>query len=215
MSRLLLIDGHPNPDSFCAAIARQYAEAASAAPSANPVEVRHLALRDLEFDPILHAGYRGAQPLEPDLVDARDELEAASHIALVSPIWWGSVPALLKGFFDRTLQARWAYHYTSRGPVGHLKGRTGRVFLTTDSPGWYLRAVAGRPTERQLVGGTLKFCGIKPVAVTRFGPVRTSTPAKRGGWLDRVAQLAAHDATRVSPTPPPPVVVTGDLPIAR
>ena len=139
----------------------------------------------------------------------------ASHIALVSPIWWGSVPALLKGFFDRTLQARWAYHYTSRGPVGHLKGRTGRVFLTTDSPGWYLRAVAGRPTERQLVGGTLKFCGIKPVAVTRFGPVRTSTPAKRGGWLDRVAQLAAHDATRVSPTPPPPVVVTGDLPIAR
>lgn len=202
MSHVLVLDGHPDPSSFCAALARRYADGADLHRG-----TRLLALRDLDFDPVLHRGMRGDQALEPDLVEAQRAIEAARHVVVVSPIWWGSVPALLKGFLDRTFEAGWAYHYSERGlPVGHLAGRSGRLLLTTDSPGWYLDHVAGRPTERALGRGTLRFSGIRPVRVSRFGPVRTSTPQRRDEWLDDVGRLGERDASRLPQGAPPPVL---------
>ncbi|GAB3114776.1 NAD(P)H-dependent oxidoreductase [Janibacter alkaliphilus] len=201
MTQLLVIDAHPDPDSLCAALADRYAQGAS-----DRTQVARLTPRDLDFDPVLHQGLRGAQPLEPDLVRAQQEISDARHLAVVAPIWWGSVPALLKGFFDRVFEVRWAYHYSPRGlPVGHLKGRTARLILTTDSPGWYLNLLSGRPTERQVGRGTLGFSGVSPVRVTRYGPVRSSDLAGRQGWLDEVARLGTKDAAGLPSTPPEPV----------
>ena len=156
MSAVLVIDAHPNPESLCAALARRYADAARQAGAS----VTLLSLRELAFDLVLHQGYRGQQPLEPDLQRAQRLVEASAHLCLVTPLWWGSVPALLKGFFDRTLQRGWAYRYQDNGnPLGLLAGRSARVLLTTDSPGWYLRLLQGDPTVKQLVRSTLRFCG--------------------------------------------------------
>ena len=65
--RILILLGHPDANSLCAALASAYAEGASAAGA----EVRWLRLGEMDFDPLLHAGYRDAQPLEPDLVAAQ------------------------------------------------------------------------------------------------------------------------------------------------
>ncbi len=54
-TRTLLILGHPNPDSFNAALADAYADAARQAGR----ELRRIDLHSLSFDPILHGGYRG------------------------------------------------------------------------------------------------------------------------------------------------------------
>lgn len=91
----LIIDGHPNPDSYCAAIATTYAEANGA--------TTLLALRGLNFDDNMHYGYTRRQELEPDLEHACQLLLDADHIVVVTPVWWGLVPAVLKGFFDRIL----------------------------------------------------------------------------------------------------------------
>ncbi len=82
MSSVLLIDGHPNPESLCSALAARYAQGARSAGAS--VEV--LALRELRFDPVLHLGYRGEQPLEPDLQQAQQRIRAASHVCLVTPL---------------------------------------------------------------------------------------------------------------------------------
>ena len=194
MSAVLVIDAHPNPGSLCTALAGRYAESARQAGA----DVTVVALRDLRFDPILHQGYRGEQPLEPDLRRAQGLIESSTHLCLVTPLWWGSVPALLKGFFDRAFQRGWAYRYLPNGhPLGLLAGRSARVLLTTDSPGWYLRLLQGDPTVRQLVRSTLRFCGFKPVRVTRFGPVHGSMAPARAGWLDRAAAVGARDAARL------------------
>ncbi|OZB87947.1 MAG: hypothetical protein B7X41_10735, partial [Microbacterium sp. 14-71-5] len=95
MSAALVIDGHPDARSLTAALSRRYAEAHG--------DARVLALRDLAFDPNLRFGYRERMTLEPDLVEAREALHAARTVVVATPLWWGSVPALLKGFFDRSL----------------------------------------------------------------------------------------------------------------
>ncbi|WP_299050821.1 NAD(P)H-dependent oxidoreductase [uncultured Nocardioides sp.] len=193
MSRILVVDGHPGRDSLCASLAHRYADAARAAGA----DVTLLPLRDLAFDPDLHTGRRGEQRLEPDLVRAQHALVDADHVVVVAPVWWGSVPALLKGFLDRTLESGWAYRYRDNGlPQGLLAGRTARVVVTTDSPGWWLRLLMGDSTVRQLVRSTLRFCGFRKVAVTRIGAVHGSDEARRAAWLDEVAELGRRDAAR-------------------
>jgi NAD(P)H dehydrogenase (quinone) len=174
----LVIDGHPNPGSLCAALATSYAEAHG--------DATVLAVRDLAFDANLRLGYTRRQDLEPDLERAWD------HIVIVAPVWWGSVPALLKGFFDRLLLPRRAYQTKANGL---LAGRSGRVIVTTDSPWWYLPLV-GDTTVKQLRTTTLRFCGIRPVAASRFGPVKGSTDEQRRRWLAKAAQHGRADAAR-------------------
>lgn len=184
----LVIDGHPNPDSLCAGIAQSYADGHG--------DAVVLAVRDLSFDQNLRLGYTRRQDLEPDLERAWEQILAADHVVVVAPIWWGSVPALLKGFFDRLLLPRRAYRTKANGlPEGLLAGRTGRLIVTTDSPWWYLPLV-GDTTVRQVRRTTLEFCGIKPVRVNRLGPVKGSTDERRRGWLDKATRLGHADAAR-------------------
>lgn len=57
---------------------------------------------------MLWTGYREVQALEPDLVAAQENIRWYERWAIFYPVWWGSVPALLKGFFDRVLYADFA-----------------------------------------------------------------------------------------------------------
>ena len=187
MTRILVIDGHPNPDSLTAALAREYTAGAGD-------EAVLLSLRDLAIDPHLHRGYTSDQPVEPDLVRARELIEWSEHLTVLTPVWWGSVPALLKGFLDRTLVIGWAFRYQDNGrPEGLLAGRTGRVMVTADSPRWYLPLV-GDTTVKRLKGRTMEFCAVSPVRVTRFSSVREASEERRESWLEDARRLGNADA---------------------
>ncbi|MBP2436207.1 NAD(P)H-dependent oxidoreductase [Microbacterium amylolyticum] len=198
----LVIDGHPNADSLTAALAQRYADEYGNA--------TRVALRDLDFDPVLRQGYRGQQTLEPDLAATLDAMLSATHITIATPIWWASTPALLKGFFDRILLPKVTYQYRANGlPEGLLRGRSGRVIITSDSPRWLL-ALIGDPASVQVRKQTLGFCGIRPTSVSRFTDVRHASPARRESWLDRIARDARRDAQRAEHTPSP----SGRRPVA-
>ena len=187
--RILVILGHPSNDGFCAAIASTYMASAEAAGH----EVRLLRLGALRFDPILHAGYREIQDLEPDLVQAQEAIAWARHLAFVFPIWWGGVPALLKGFLDRVLLPGFAFKYRAGKlfPDQLLKGRTAHLLVTMDTPPWYFRWVYRMPGIQQMKKSTLAFCGIRPVRTVAFGPVLGSVAGQRQAWLGRASSLAA------------------------
>lgn len=198
----LVISGHPRPGSLSHALAAHYADAARAAGA----RVQTLALSDLHFDPHLYAGYHAGQPLEPDLKRAQDLLRWSTHLCLAYPVWWGAPPALLKGFIDRAFQPGFAFRYREGHafPERLLTGRTARLIVTSDSPAWYLRAVMRDSAVNTVARSTLSFSGLRPVRVTRLGPVRTSTPQQRQRWLDYVAVLAARDHRRTGRPQPIP-----------
>lgn len=188
-TRTLLILGHPSPDSFNAALADAYADAALKAGR----ELRRLNLNALRFDPILHGAYRGEQPLEPDLQAAQADILWAEEIVWVYPVWWGGLPALLKGFLDRVLLPGFAYkfHKGHRSWDKLLKGRAARIVVTLDTPGWYDRLAYGRPAWRQMKHTILHFCGMKLLSTTTFAPIATSKPEQRERWLAEVRRLAS------------------------
>lgn len=126
-SNVLVILGHGSNTSFSAAVADTYAKAAQAAGHT----VRVLRLADLQFDALLHGSNPHHQALEPDLLAAQEDIAWAQHIAWVFPVWWGGVPALLKGFLDRAFTSGWAYKFNkgSSFPVPLLKGRTAHLLV--------------------------------------------------------------------------------------
>lgn len=63
----------------------------------------------MNFNPNLEFGYRKRMELEPDLIDSQERIIWSEHIVIVYPVWWGSFPAIMKGFFDRTLLAPFSY----------------------------------------------------------------------------------------------------------
>ncbi|MDQ0649735.1 NAD(P)H dehydrogenase (quinone) [Microbacterium natoriense] len=188
MASALVIDGHPDARSLTAELARRYAEAHG--------DARVLALRDLEFDPSLRFGYRERMTLEPDLVDAKSALHEAATVVVFTPLWWGSVPAILKGFFDRALLPQQEYRYTKLGlPEGLLHARNGRLFLLADTP-WFLAPFTGLPAQTHVARGTLKFCGVRSVRTHRMLGVKDAAPERVSAWLDRAAALGARDGIR-------------------
>jgi len=192
--RILVILGQPSAHSLSAAMAQAYRDGASAAGA----EVRFLALGDLDFDPILHQGYRAIQPLEPALQAAQADIAWAGHLVWVYPIWWGGLPALLKGFLDRVFLPGFAFKYRPHSALWDrlLAGRSAELLVTMDSPPWYYRWVQRQPGHQQMKKTILEFSGIRPVRVHSFGPVVRSSDAARAGWIAQARALGLRAGGR-------------------
>ncbi|WP_068504712.1 NAD(P)H-dependent oxidoreductase [Paenibacillus kribbensis] len=185
--KILVIQGNPVVGSYGEALAQSYIKGAEAAGA----EVRLLQLSALEFNPNLSGGYRDKLPLEPDLIQAQELIKWAEHLVFIFPIWWGSLPALMKGFIDRILMPGFAFKYHKGKPLPEklLKGRTAHLITTMDGPHWYYRFFQGQPGHRMMKHSTLQLCGVKTVRSTAIDLMNKKTDQQRNDWLGKVEQL--------------------------
>lgn len=189
MTKVLVINANPKASSLCQALADQYA-----AVVASKHHVEQINIGNLDFEISLDGGYDRVMPLEPDLVDFQQKILWAEHLVIVSPVWWGTIPAKFKGVLDRTFLPGFAFQYVEgkSTPEKLLKGRTSELIITLDSPPFWYRYIKGDVIYKQLKHAVLAFTGIKNTASTYFGPVISADPNKRQAWLKKVAQLANH-----------------------
>jgi NAD(P)H dehydrogenase (quinone) len=182
--KILIVLGHPNKDSFCGGLAESYKNGAVAAGA----EVMEILVSDLDFDPVLHAGYKQVQELEPDLIRSQELIKWAEHIVFVYPTWWGTYPALFKGFLDRIFLPGFAFKYRKNSLLWdkYLTGKSAHLIVTMDAPGWYYRLFYGSAGNKAMKKATLEFSGIKPVRTTAIGSVKMLTPDKRKNWLHSI-----------------------------
>lgn len=187
MKNILIINGHPNPDSFCSALADAYFQGAKA----NNTSVAMLNLYQLKFNPVLEYGYQKRTPLEPDLENAFEMIKKANHIVIVYPNWWGTYPALLKGFIDRVFLP--GFVFKSNQNVFKmeklLKGKTAHLIITMDSPLIYYKWFLKSPGHNSMKKSVLAFCGVKTKKITNLFMVKTASDKKRDLWLKKVYNL--------------------------
>ncbi len=189
MKKILIINGHPDRESFNFALAEAYKKGALA----SNAEVKEIVVRDLNFNPNLQFGYRKRTELEPDLLDAQQKIRWADHLVLVYPVWWGSIPALFKGFFDRVFLPGFAFQKRENSVWWDklLVNKSARIICTLDQPAWYYWLVYRQPSTFAMKKLTLQFTGIKPVRVTTIGPIRLSKDNYRANWLTKVEALGS------------------------
>ncbi|MBM1104919.1 NAD(P)H-dependent oxidoreductase [Aurantibacter crassamenti] len=185
--KVLLINGHPDSESFNFSLAQAYIKGLEK----SQASVQVVNIRDLEFNPNLQYGYRKRTELEPDLVEAWKKIQWADHMVFIFPVWWGGLPAVTKGFFDRLFLPDFAFK-KREGSVWwdkYLTGKSARIICTMDQPAWYYRLINGRPSYYAIKKLTFNFVGIKPVRVTSIGPLRLSKAEFREKWLNKVERL--------------------------
>ncbi|MFO1160710.1 MAG: NAD(P)H-dependent oxidoreductase [Reyranellaceae bacterium] len=190
---ILILNGHPDPASkgLCHAVAEAYGEEASDAGHV----VRRLDIAALQFGLLRSQAEFDQKADSPAIVGAQEALTWANHLVVIFPLWLGSMPALLKAFFEQTLRPGFAFVDGSRGfPIGKLKGRSARVIVTMGMPAfiyrWYMRAHSLKSLERDI----LRFVGMAPVRSTVLGSIgRRSGPSIERA-LDDVRALARRAA---------------------
>ncbi len=190
MKNILVINGHPDVESFNFALSKAYQDGV-AQTDAN-LEV--LNIRELDFNPNLQFGYRKRTELEPDLLKAQELITWADHLVWIYPVWWGSVPAIMKGFIDRVFLPGFAFK-KREGSVWwdkYLEGKSARVISTLDQPAWYYRWINGSPSNKAMKRLTMHFVGVKKVKFTTIGPLRLSKDAYRVKWLQKVERLGVQ-----------------------
>ncbi len=177
--KIFILQGNPDNETVCGLFANNYEQGAKDAGH----EIRRINIGELKFDPILHKGYKEIQSLEPDLLKVQEDIKWAEHIVIFYPMWWSSMPALLKGMFDRMFLPGFAYnfHKHDMGWRGLLHGRSADVFITMDSWPIIQRILFGDSTN-EISRAILKFSGIHPVYIKKIGPIKDMKPGEIEGW---------------------------------
>lgn len=184
--KILLVCGHPDHESFTGAVLDRYQAGAEDAGH----EVQRVNLGQLQFDPILHKGYKEIQNLEPDLIDLQDKFRWADHIVIAYPNWWTTMPALLKGLFDRFWLPGFAFNFNkeTKKIERHLKGKTGRVIILSGTHSPFKTWWQFGDFTNEIQYGILEFAGIK-TSVSAYGPCEKVNDTIRQRWMKEIEQL--------------------------
>ncbi len=191
--KIFLLIGHPDTVGMCNDLATEYEKSArDAGHTVDRMDIAHM-----QFDPILHKGYRAMQPLEPDLIRFQELVKECDHFVIIHPIWWVGMPALLKGLFDRAWLPGSAFRYMKmasgkRTIFWHrlYRGKTARVIVTSGTQPILVRFLPGN-VNSQLKWGILWFAGFS-VRTTWFGPAENVPEARKTGWIRKVQNLGAR-----------------------
>lgn len=164
--KYLIITSHPYTGSFNAAAAKTIEQ--TAADRGHKVSTIDL-VRD-GFNPVMTAddlkAWSQMQSVDPMVKTYQAQIEQADIIVFVFPVWWGAMPAVLKGFCDKVLLPGWAYRHGDNGEmIGQLTGKQAIVITTMETPVEVFNSYFHNPVEGAFIKDTLMICGLE---IARF-----------------------------------------------
>ena len=184
--KILVLLGHPDTDTFTGEMATHYQDGAEDGGH----EVKRINLGELQFDPILHKGYKAIQNLEPDLVMVQESITWADHVVIVYPNWWCTMPALLKGLFDRIWLPGFAFNFNKETHrlEKHLSGKTARVIIIAGTHSPFKTWWKFGDYTNEIQHGILGFAGFN-TSVSAFGPCNKVDNTCKEKWCKQLEKL--------------------------
>lgn len=189
--RILIILGHPDPQSFNHALAASVHDALRK-------DGHQVTLHDLyaeAFDPRLAAEEIPERGAIPAIIQQHcAELQSADGIVIVHPNWWGQPPAILKGWIDRVFRPDVAYRFAECDggegiPIGLLKAKAAVVLNTSNTPDEREQRVFGDPLDALWGRCIFDLCGVHRFHRRMFNVIVTSTPQQRLAWIEEAKEL--------------------------
>jgi putative NADPH-quinone reductase len=186
---IVIIQGHPDASvrHYGHALADEYAKGAEDGGH----EVRRIEVAQLEF-PILRTKDDFEKGVAPEAIkQAQATISWADHLVIFYPLWLGSMPALLKAFFEQVFRPGFAFKYGESGrlPKKCLTGKSARIIVTMGMPAfvyrWIFLAHSLKNLERNILGSS----GIGPIKASVIGSIDGMNEKQRAAWLDEMRGL--------------------------
>lgn len=167
---MLTVFAHPSRDSYPAAVMDTFGAAFQR--TGGTVDV--LDLRREQFDPRFtaedHAHFWGG-PIPPEIERMHRRVAEADRLAFVFPVYWWSMPALMKGWIERVFTVGWAYQYGNgiddrgRAPLQGLLPSIPTVLIGIggSKKRTYEKYGYDEAMRTQLDVGIFAYCGIDDV----------------------------------------------------
>jgi NAD(P)H dehydrogenase (quinone) len=177
----LIVVAHPEPTSLSHGIAARIAEGLSLTDPGNSYEIADLAAEG--FDPRFSAAdlavHRTQASPPADVAAEQARVDSADALVLVFPVYWWSMPGLLKGWIDRVFSNGWAFDFSLDGGLEkklrhlkvHLIGVGGADART------YTRHGYSNAMKTQIDHGIFDYCGARVVTSELLLDSETQDPA--------------------------------------
>ena len=190
MRRIAIIQGNPDPKGghYDHALARAYAESAEQAGHT----IRVLDVAQLEFPWLRTEADFNSGGVPSGIRDSQEVLREADHLLIVFPLWHGTMPAVLKAFFEQTFRPGFAMEpRPGKLPRRLLRGKSARIVVTMGMPAplyrWIFRAYGIKCLNRSI----LWWSGISPIRTCLIGNVARRNTGYHQRWLDRMRAWGA------------------------
>ncbi len=178
---ILIVTAHPSSKGDTHTIANTYADAKRA--KSHIVEIVDLYAKEYVVDFFRFENIRECQRTKVQL-KFQEKVTWAHEIVMVHPIWWSSVPAIMKNWIDLTICPGVAYKYSPIGKVIKLfEGKSAKVFATCGGPSWYYHVPFILPLKTFWQTCVFGFCGVDLVDFKICGNLDKWKDEKRANHL--------------------------------
>jgi len=174
--KTLVIYAHPNTDGHNPVVLSQVEKQLKK--RGDRYEV--LDLYKMKYDPVLHEKEHytaGNRAVSGENRKIQKKILDAEHLIFVYPLWWGSMPAILKGLVDRVFVSGFAFRYDGGRPIGLLKPRRATIFITSGGVKWFYKLF--KAPRKAMVWGIFRFCGLKTRYVQIYNCMKLDAAKKK------------------------------------
>ena len=120
--------------------------------------------------------------------DNKKRFMQADRLLIVHPIYWYSVPAILKAWIDLITNFAWKYEKGYYAKALH-KIKKAMVVNTSMAPAWYRKYLTSNPATRQLKE-TFRFFGILEFYFYEIGSVNKLDKQKVEKHVQKILKVA-------------------------
>ncbi len=183
LMNILIIYAYPNTTGYTHAILNTIQQGIE-----QQNTVKTIDLYKENFDPVLvfnKSKRRRDMQFDKETAVYREQISWADHIVFIFPIWWGGMPAILKGFIDKVFSKGFAYSYKGLFPIGLLTGKSAWIITTEDAPKVY-KTLFQQDYGTVLKKQVLRMSGIKKVKHFSFSSLKNSNEKQRQVFLNKL-----------------------------
>lgn len=149
------------------------------------------------FNPVMTeeelALYSQGKSIDPLVEKYQEILKKSDGLVFIFPIWWSTIPAILKGFIDKVFLLDFAYNHNKNiGLTGHMKNiESVKVITTAGTPKIFIQLFLGNPIGWTFNMGTLKAVGMKKIKWIHLCVSKKSPDDKRKKFLEKVKKIVS------------------------
>lgn len=187
--KYLIINSHPYDGSFNAGLRERLTKDLTA----DGHIVEELDLIKDGFNPVMEAEdlklWGQGKTRDPLVGKYQEKIMDSDIMIFPFPIWWGTMPAVLKGFCDKVLLPGWAYNYGEKGNmIGALNGKKAIVVTTMQTPVDFFEEYFKNPVDGGFVKDTLQTCGIEVLKYIPIDQIVTGGKEYTSSKIDEIVE---------------------------